>query len=115
MYSLKNKVQLIGHLGHDPEIKTTKTGKKWTRLRLATNESYRDENGLKVTETQWHNLIAWGKVAEIAEKHMHKGSEIAVEGKLVNSSYTDKQGVKKYNTEVQVNDVMMFGEKHKNS
>ena len=115
MYSLKNKVQLIGHLGHDPEIKTTKTGKKWTRLRLATNESYRDENGLKVSETQWHRLFAWGKVAEIAEKHLRKGSEIAVEGKLVNSSYTDKQGVKKFSTEVQINDVKIFGEKHKNS
>ena len=114
MYSLNNKVQLIGHLGHDPEIKTTKTGKKWTRLRLATNESYRDENGLKVSETQWHSLIAWGKVAEIAEKRMRKGSEVAVEGKLVNSSYTDKQGVKRFSTEVRINDVKVFGEKHKN-
>ena len=80
MYSLKNKVQLIGHLGTEPDVRTTSSGKKWARLRLATNESHRDENGLKVTETQWHSLIAWGKVAEIAEKHLQKGSEIAVEG-----------------------------------
>jgi len=115
MYSLKNKVQLIGHLGAAPNIKTTSKGKKWVRLSLATNESYRDENGLKVTETQWHNLIAWGKVADIAEKYLQKDSEIAVEGKLVNSSYTDKQGAKKSFSEVQVNEVLMLGEKHKKS
>ena len=113
MYSLKNKVQLIGHLGTEPDVRTTSSGKKWARLRLTTNESHRDENGLKVSETQWHSLIAWGKVAEIAEKYLQKGSEIAIEGKLVNSSYTDKQGIKKYSTEVQINEVLMFGEKHK--
>lgn len=111
MYALKNKVQLIGNLGHAPEIKTTEGGKKLARFSVATNESYRNAKGEKVTETQWHNLVAWGKVAEIAEKFLVKGTEVAIEGKLVNRSYTDKQGVKKYITEVQVAEVLLLGDK----
>jgi|SRR4051812_42888979 single-strand DNA-binding protein len=111
MYALKNKVQLIGNLGNAPEIKTTEAGKKLARFSMATNEMYRNAKGEKITETQWHNLVAWGKVAEIAEKYLAKGSEIAIEGKLVNRTYTDKEGVKKYITEVQVNEVLMLGEK----
>jgi single-strand DNA-binding protein len=111
MYALKNKVQLIGNLGGNPEIKTTEGGKKLARFSMATNEVYRNANGDKVTETQWHNLIAWGKVAEIAEKFLIKGSEVAIEGKLVNRSYNDKEGNKKYVSEVQVNEVLMLGEK----
>lgn len=111
MYALKNKVQLIGNLGGNPEIKTTEGGKKLARFSIATNEVYRNAKGDKVTETQWHNLVAWGKVAEIAEKFLVKGSEVAIEGKLVNRSYNDKEGHKKYVTEVQVNEVLMLGEK----
>jgi single-strand DNA-binding protein len=111
MYALKNKVQLIGNLGNAPEIKTTESGKKLARFSVATNESYRNAKGEKITETQWHNLVAWGKVAEIAEKFLVKGSEVAIEGKLTNRSYTDKEGVKKYISEVQVNEVLMLGEK----
>ena len=111
MYALKNKVQLIGNLGNNPEVKTTEGGRKLARFSIATNESYRNAKGEKITETQWHNLIAWGKVAEIAEKYLSKGSEIAIEGKLVNRSYNDKEGHKKYITEVQVNEVLMLGEK----
>ncbi len=113
MYALKNKVQLIGNLGSAPEIRTTEAGKKMARLSMATNESYRNAKGEKITETQWHNLIAWGKVAEIAEKYLAKGSEIAIEGKLVSRSYNDKEGNKKYITEVQVNELLMLGEKVK--
>ncbi len=112
MYALKNKVQLIGNLGNKPEIRNTESGKKMARFSMATNEAYRNANGDKITETQWHNLIAWGKVAEIAEKYLDKGSEIAIEGKLVNRNYTGKDGVKKYVTEVQVNEVLMLGEKN---
>jgi len=112
MYALKNKVQLIGNLGGNPEVKTTDAGKKLARFSVATNESYRNAKGEKVTETQWHNLVAWGKVAEIAEKFLVKGSEVAIEGKLVNRSYNDKEGNKKYVTEVQVNEVLMLGEKN---
>jgi single-strand DNA-binding protein len=111
MYALKNKVQLIGNLGNKPEIRTTEGGKKLARFSLATNEVYRNAKGEKVTETQWHNIVAWGKVADIVEKFLDKGSEIALEGKLINRTYSDKDGNKKYVTEVQVNEVLMLGEK----
>lgn len=111
MYALKNKVQLIGNLGNAPEIKTLDGGKKMARFSIATNESYRNAKGEKVTETQWHNLVAWGKVAEIVEKYLNKGSEVAIEGKLTNRSYNDKDGNKKYISEVQVNELLMLGEK----
>ena len=111
MYALKNKVQLIGHLGNQPDIRNTESGKKLARFSVATNEVYRNAKGDKITETQWHNLVAWGKVADIAEKFLNKGSEVAIEGKLINRSYTDKDGNKKYITEVQVNEVLMLGSK----
>lgn len=111
MYALKNKVQLIGNLGSNPEIKTLDGGKKMAKFNIATNESYRNSNGEKVTETQWHNLVAWGKLAEIIEKYITKGSEVAVEGKLTYRTYNDKDGVKKYFTEIQVNELLMLGEK----
>ncbi len=113
MYALKNKVQLIGNLGNAPEVKTLDGGKKMARFSIATNESYRNAKGEKITETQWHNMIAWGKVAEIAEKYLTKGKEVVVEGKLVNRNYTDKDGNKKYITEVQVNELLLLGEKVK--
>jgi single-strand DNA-binding protein len=111
MYALRNKVQLIGNLGSKPEVKKLESGKKLATLNLATNESYRNANGEKVTETQWHRLVAWGKVADIAEKYLDKGKEIAIEGKLVNRSYTDKDGNKKYISEVQVSELLMLGAK----
>lgn len=111
MYALKNKVQLIGNLGQNPEIKTLDGGKKLAKFTIATNESYRNANGEKITETQWHNLVAWGKLAEIIEKYITKGSEVAVEGKLTYRNYNDKDGVKKYFTEIQVNELLMLGEK----
>ena len=111
MYALKNKVQLIGNLGNAPEVKTLESGKKMARFSVATNEDYRNAKGEKVRETQWHNLIAWGKVAEIVEKFLTKGKEVAIEGKLINRSYNDKEGNKKYITEIQVNELLMLGAK----
>jgi single-strand DNA-binding protein len=111
MYALKNKVQLIGNLGNKPEIKTLEGGKKVAHFSIATDESYRNAKGEKIKETQWHNLVAWGKVAEIVEKYLNKGSEVAIEGKLTNRSYNDKSGTKKYITEIQVNELLMLGEK----
>ena len=111
MYALRNKVQLIGNLGGKPEIKETESGKKLASFNLATNESYRNAKGEKVTETQWHRVVAWGKVADIAEKYLDKGKEVAIEGKLVSRSYNDKEGNKKYITEVQVSEIHMFGAK----
>ncbi len=113
MYALKNKVQLIGNLGNNPEVKSLDGGKKVARFNVATSESYRNTKGEKITETQWHTLVAWGKVAEIAEKFLQKGSEVAIEGKLINRSYNDKEGNKKYITEVQVNEILMFGKENK--
>lgn len=115
MYALKNKVQLIGNLGNAPEVKTTENGKKLARFSVATNESYRNANGEKVTEATWHNLVAWGKVADIAEKYLTKGREIAIEGKLVNNSYIDKDGNKRFSTEVLVNEILLLGGKPENA
>jgi len=109
MYALRNKVQLIGHLGNEPEVKVTEKGKKWVRFSLATNETYRNTQGEKITETQWHQLVAWGKMAEIAGKYLLKGREVAVEGKLVNRSYTDKEGIKRYITEILVSEILLLG------
>jgi len=111
MYALKNKVQLIGNLGGKPEVKDTENGKKLAQFNIAASESYRNAKGEKVTETQWHRVIAWGKVAEIAEKYLDKGKEVAIEGKLINRSYTDKDGNKKYITEVQVTELLLLGAK----
>lgn len=113
MYALKNKVQLIGHLGNMPEIKNLDGGKKLAKFSLATNESYRNSKGEKVDETQWHNLIAWGKVAELCEQYLAKGSEIMIEGKIAYRDYTDTDGIKRYVTEITVSDMMMFDRKTK--
>lgn len=115
MYALKNKVQLIGNLGGKPEVKNTENGKKLAQFNIATNESYRNAKGEKITETQWHRVVAWGRLADIAEKYLDKGKEIAIEGKLVNRSFTDKDGNKKYITEIQVNELLMLGTKTTNN
>ena len=111
MYALKNKVQLIGNVGNAVEIKNTESGKKLARFSIATNESYRNTKGEKVTETTWHNLVAWGKVAELAEKLLQKGTEVVIEGKLTNRSYIDKDGNKKQVCEVLVNELLLLGSK----
>ncbi|MCE3281273.1 MAG: single-stranded DNA-binding protein [Chitinophagaceae bacterium] len=112
MYALRNKVQLIGNLGANPEVKNTVNGKKMARFSIATDESYRNANGEKVTETQWHNVIAWGKLADIAERYLTKGLEVAVEGKLVHREVIGKEGSKKRYTEVQVNEMLMLNARH---
>ena len=109
MNALKNRVQLIGNLGNDPEIINLDGGKKLARFSVATNETYKNAAGEKVTDTQWHNVVAWGKTAEIVENYLTKGKEIALEGKLVNRSYETKEGEKKYITEVNCNEILMLG------
>lgn len=111
MYALKNKVQLIGNLGSAPEMINTQQGKKGARFSVATNESYRNNQGEKITETHWHRVIAWGKTAEIAEKYLGKGAEVALEGKLVHRNYTDKEGNKKHVTEVQVSEILLLNKR----
>ena len=113
MYALRNKVQLIGNLGADPEVKTLDSGTKMARFNMATNEAYRNAKGEKVTDTQWHQVVAWGKVAELAEKYLFKGTEVAIEGKLVNRVYSTREGEKKYITEVQLNEMLLLGDKQK--
>jgi len=105
----RNKVQLIGNVGNDPEIKTFEGGKKLANLTLATNEAYKNDKGEKVEDTQWHRISAWGKTAEIIEKYVTKGKEIVIEGKLTHRSYEDKNGEKRYLTEVVANDILLLG------
>ena len=109
MNSLKNKVQLIGNLGNDPEMVTLDNGNKLAKFSIATNESYKNSEGEKVTDTQWHNIVAWGKLAEIAENYLIKGKEVMIEGRLVSRSYETKDGEKRYITEVKCNELLMLG------
>jgi single-strand DNA-binding protein len=109
MYALKNKVQLIGNLGNAPLVKNTENGKKLARFSIATNETYRGRTGEKLTETTWHNVVAWGKVADIAEKFLTKGKEVAIEGKLINRNYIDKDGIKRNVTEIQISELLLIG------
>ena len=107
--ALKNKVQLIGNLGQDPEIVTLDNGNKLAKFSIATSESYKNAQGKKVEETQWHNIVAWGKVAEIVENYLIKGKQVAVEGKLTHRSYETKAGEKRYVTEVRCNELLLLG------
>ncbi|MBQ4913716.1 single-stranded DNA-binding protein [Maribacter sp. MMG018] len=109
MNALKNKVQLIGNLGQDPEIITMENGTKLAKFSLATTESYKNAKGEKVDDTQWHNVVAWGKTAEIVETYLLKGKQVAVEGKLTHRSYETKEGEKRYITEVRCNELLMLG------
>jgi len=109
MSTLRNKVQLIGNVGNEPEITNLESGKKVAKFSIATNESYKDSNGEKVTNTQWHNIVAWGKIAEIVEKYVGKGKEVALEGKLTSRSYETKEGEKRYVTEVVIDEILLLG------
>ncbi len=105
---MKNLVQLIGHVGQDPEIKNLEAGKKLANISIATNEVYYRDNGDKVEKTEWHRVTAWGKVADIIEKYVAKGKEIAIEGKLTHRSYDDKDGNKRYVTEIVANEILLL-------
>ncbi len=111
MNTLRNKVQLIGNLGANPEVVNLESGKKLAKFSIATNESYKNAQGEKVDDTQWHNVIAWGKTAEIVENYLTKGNEVAIEGKLVNRNYEDKEGNKRYVTEIVASELLMLGKK----
>ena len=109
MNAMKNTVQLIGNVGNDPEIKTFDGGKKVANITIATNDSYKNDKGEKVEQTEWHRVTAWGATAEFIEKYVVKGRQIGIEGKLTHRSYDDKNGEKRYITEVVVNEVMLLG------
>jgi single-strand DNA-binding protein len=106
MNTLKNTVHLIGNLGKDVELVQIENGNHLAKMSLATNDYYRNKEGDRVQETQWHNLVAWGKKAEIMSKLLKKGHEIAVQGKLTHRSYEDKEGVTKYISEIIVQDFL---------
>jgi single-strand DNA-binding protein len=109
MSTLRNKVQLIGNVGNAPEIKNLESGKKVASFSIATNEFYKNSNGKKVQNTQWHSIVAWGKTAEIVENYVGKGKEIAIEGKLTSRSYETKDGEKRYVTEILANEILLLG------
>lgn len=109
MNALKNKVQLIGNLGQDPEIVTLENGNRLAKFSIATSDYYKNAKGEKVEETQWHNIVAWGKTAEIVESYLTKGKQVAIEGKLTHRSYETKEGEKRYVTEIRCNELLMLG------
>jgi single-strand DNA-binding protein len=110
-----NKVILVGHLGKDPEIQTFENGGILAKFSLATTETFKDKTGQKNEQTEWHNLVVWGQPAEIAQKYLRKGSLIYVEGKLRTRSYDDKDGHKKYITEIRVDQFQMLDKKENNT
>lgn len=113
MSTIRNKVQLIGNAGQAPEITNLESGKKFARLSLATNEFYRNSKGEKVQDTQWHQIIGWGRTADFMEKFIQKGKELAIEGKLISRSYEAEGGEKKYITEILASEILLLGSSEK--
>ena len=109
MNALRNSVKLIGNLGQDPEVVNLDNGNKLAKFSIATTDSYKNAQGEKVEDTQWHNIVAWGKTAEIVEDYLVKGKQVAVQGKLVHRSYETKEGEKRYITEIKCNELLMLG------
>ena len=112
MTTLRNSVQLIGRLGNDPETKTFGDNKTMVKFPFATSSYYKDKAGERVDETQWHNIVAFGNTATIAEKYLKKGQEVAISGKITYRSWDDKDGNKKYMTEIIANEIVMFNNKN---
>jgi single-strand DNA-binding protein len=111
MKDLRNRVQLIGNLGMNPEMVNLENGKKLVKFSLATSQTYYGNKGDKITDTQWHNIVAWGNLAERSEKFLKKGNPVAIEGKIVYRSYEDKEGQKRYMTEIVMNDMLFLSKK----
>lgn len=111
MTSLRNSVHLIGRLGADPEVIEFESGKNKARFSIATSDFAYDKDGTRVEETQWHNVVAWGKLAKIAADYLKKGKEVALEGKLTSRKYEDKEGQAKYYTEIVANEILMLDKK----
>ncbi len=108
MNTLKNKVHLVGNLGFDPEVREIAKGRKVARISVATNDSYRNASGERITDTQWHTVVAWGQTAEMVERLLRKGSPVMLEGRLVHRSYEAKDGSKRYITEVVMNNFQLL-------
>jgi single-strand DNA-binding protein len=112
MNNLKNSVRLIGHVGMNPEVKVVNGNRKLAKFSVATSDNYKNSKGEWETQTQWHNLVAWGNAATKAEKLISKGAEVVIEGKLMHRNYEDAQGVKRYITEIQVSDLLVVKAKN---
>lgn len=112
MKNLRNSVQLIGRLGKDPEVKTLENGNVIATFSIATSDYYKNAEGEKVEDTQWHNVVAWGKKAELVSSYLKKGNEVAIEGKLIHRNYETSNGEKRYVTEINMNEMVMFGGKN---
>ena len=104
-----NKVMLIGNVGRDPEVRYLEGNAKVATFTLATSERFKDRNGELRENTEWHNIVAWRANADVAEKFIHKGTQIYVEGRLRTRSYTDQAGVKKFTTEIQADTIQLLG------
>ncbi len=111
MSTQRNRVQLIGNVGQNPESKTFESGKQISTFSMATNESYKNDKGEKVTQSEWHNICAWAATAKYIEQYVKKGMLIAVTGKLTTRTYTDKDGVKRYVTEIVTDEIMIMDKK----
>ena len=108
MNSLRNRVNLIGQLGQDPETKDLSNGKKVTHFTIATNDEFKNSEGQKIKQTTWHNIVAWNGLGDLSGKYLKKGSQVAVEGRIVYRSYEDKNGVTRYVTEVVIHDLLFI-------
>jgi len=106
-----NKVILVGNLGKDPELRRLENGTAVTKFSLATSDSYKDKDGNRVDQTEWHNIVLWRGLAEVAEKYLKKGSQIYIEGKIKSRSWEDKEGNKKYTTEIVGDNMKMLGKR----
>lgn len=104
-----NKVIILGNLGADPEVRTTTSGIKVARLRLATSETYTNKEGQRITNTEWHTVNLWRGLADIAEKYLAKGRQVYIEGKLRTRSYDDKDGITRYSTEIEADNINLIG------
>ena len=104
-----NKVILLGNLGKDPEVRRLDDGRGVANFSLATSETYKNKSGEKETNTEWHNIVLWSPLADIAENYLKKGSQVYIEGKISNRSYEDKDGVKKYISEVVGREITLLG------
>ncbi len=104
MTQFQNKVQLIGHLGKDPEIKLLNNGNQVVKLLMATNRYVKDANGEKRTQTMWHNCTGWGGIAELAKRQLIKGKQVLINGSINNKMYLDKDGIKRYYSEILISD-----------
>ncbi|MCB9038802.1 MAG: single-stranded DNA-binding protein [Lewinellaceae bacterium] len=112
MRNIKNSITLIGHLGNDPQLVQTRNGHTLANISLATHDYYRNQNGEKVTSTEWHRCVAWGKLAETMGSICKKGKEVAIRGKLTYNSYEDKNGIRRKMSQIVIDEFVLLSRKN---